>query len=81
MSNNRYTRTTTDVLSLRFNQDSSIEKNKKMRVWKIDDLFLGCFICATCDGIRIFNVEPFAQKSFLGNRTRRKGEWLFEVFI
>ncbi|CAF0809953.1 unnamed protein product [Adineta steineri] len=47
MSNNRYTRTTTDVLSLRFNQDSS------------------CFICATCDGIRIFNVEPFAQKSFL----------------
>ncbi|UJR28331.1 hypothetical protein I4U23_009573 [Adineta vaga] len=47
MSNSRYTRTTTDVLSLRFNQDSS------------------CFICATCDGIRIFNVEPFAQKSFL----------------
>jgi hypothetical protein len=27
---------------------------------------LACFICATSDGIRIFNVEPFAQKSFLG---------------
>jgi len=29
MSNNRYTRTTTDVLSLRFNQDSSIEEKQK----------------------------------------------------
>jgi len=44
---NHYSRTTTDVLSLRFNQDSS------------------CFICATSDGIRIFNVEPFAQKCYL----------------
>lgn len=67
MSINRYPRTTTDVLSLRFNQDSSIDQ------WKHDleeffrFLFLGCFICATCDGIRIFNLEPFAQKSFLGN--------------
>jgi hypothetical protein len=31
---------------------------------------LACFICATCDGIRIFNVEPFAQKSFLGIRKK-----------
>jgi hypothetical protein len=52
-----------------------------MRVWKIDDLFLGCFICATCDGIRIFNVEPFAQKSFLGNRTRRKEMVCLKFFI
>jgi hypothetical protein len=65
MSNYRYTRTTTDVLSLRFNQDSS-----KIGFGRILCIFfrIGCFICATCDGIRIFNVEPFAQKSFLGNR-------------
>lgn len=33
---------------------------------------LACFICATGDGIRIFNVEPFAQKSFLGKAERSK---------
>ncbi|CAF0809353.1 unnamed protein product [Adineta ricciae] len=40
-------RKTADVLSLRFNQDSS------------------CFICTTRDGIRVFNVEPLAQKCYL----------------
>ena len=30
--------------------------------------FLGCFICATCDGVRIFNVEPLAQKCYLGKK-------------
>ncbi len=66
MSINRYPRTTTDVLSLRFNQDSSMNQSKREILRRIL-LFIGCFICATCDGIRIFNLEPFAQKSFLGN--------------
>ena len=68
MSNNRHTRTTTDVLSLRFNQDSSMSGQAAQ--WQgIDSCAVsGCFICATCDGIRIFNVEPFTQKSFLGKR-------------
>ena len=29
-------------------------------------LVLDCFVCATSDGIRVFNVEPFAQKCYLG---------------
>ncbi|CAF1574742.1 unnamed protein product [Rotaria magnacalcarata] len=61
MSVNRYSRTTTDVLSLRFNQDST------------------CFICATCDGIRIFNVEPFAQKSFLDVGRATYAEMLYRT--
>ena len=28
-------------------------------------IYLGCFVCATNDGIRVFNVEPFAQKCYL----------------
>lgn len=67
MSNNRHVRTTTtDVLSLRFNQDSSKDGFFSSKRFSMT-LFLACFICATCDGIRIFNIEPFAQKSFLGN--------------
>lgn len=69
MSMNRYVRTTTDVLSLRFNQDSSRKHSMiPFQRYKtvVFSCFSACFICATCDGIRIFNVEPFAQKSFLG---------------
>ena len=72
MSNNRYIRTTTDVLSLRFNQDSSKtqEETESACNNEVNRFDLACFICATGDGIRIFNVEPFAQKSFLGRAKR-----------
>ncbi|CAF0926546.1 unnamed protein product [Adineta steineri] len=61
MSSNRNTRTKTDVLSLRFNQDSS------------------CFVCATSDGIRVFNVEPLALKCFLGVGRTTYAEMLYRT--
>ena len=72
MSGNNYLYTSTEILSLRFNQDSSKKSSEREREMEFDDwvLPIGCFICATDDGIRVFNVEPFAQKCYLGNREK-----------